>query len=382
MKVMFINSVVDYGSTGKIVRDLSDELKHQGHTVSMVYGRKSVKDETDTFSLVSPAQTAVHVAMTRLFGRHGLYSTKSTKRLIAHIKEFQPDTIHLHNLHGYYLNVPYLLNYLATTDIKLLWTLHDAWLMSGNGAYFDFNGIQSWYQEGVICNTTKDYPEAKLLSMQKSNIRWKRKALLQQRNLSFITPSQWLKDLIATSYLKSIPCYVVPNGIDTDLFKPSIDDSLSKQYESKKLLLGLANIWEPRKGLKDFTELNQLISDEYQIVLIGLTPQQIEDLPEGIIGLERTSSAEELAAYYSLAHAFINPTYEDNYPTTNLESLACKGRVIAYDTGGNKEVPGIEIVTQGDVAALWKTIQKDHDVTVDPIVFSKGEFIKKMFKFY
>lgn len=382
MKVLFINSVLDYGSTGKIVRDLSNEMKSMGHEVSMVYGRKKAHDEANTLSLVSPYETAVHVIMTRSFGSHGLYSKKSTRFLIEHIKSFQPDVIHLHNLHGYYLHVPMLLEYLASTQIKIIWTLHDAWLISGSGAYYDYNGIKAIYREGKICNDVKEYPEVKFFAQQKRNIRWKRKSLLQLKHLQFITPSQWLKDEIADSFLKDVPCSVVHNGIDLDLFKPTADANLQTQYQDKKVLLGVASKWETRKGLDDFIKLNQLRSDEYVIILIGLSAEEIESLPEGIIGIERTENAEALAAYYTLASAYLNPTYEDNYPTTNLEALACGTRVIAYDTGGNKEVPGIEIVKQGDIEGIWQQIQADHSVKVDPTLFSKTQFIQAMMPFY
>ena len=379
MKILFINSVVDYGSTGKIIRDLANGLNLEGHEVLIAYGRHTAKDSKNVFSVQDTLGMYSHVFFSRFFGRHGMHSSRATKKLINMIDSFKPDVINLHNLHGYYLNVPMLLQYLENYEGKILWTLHDTWLISGSSAYFDFNGCKVWNDGCVECNSTKDYPKSSFIKRQAKNFEWKKKSIVKLKNLSFITPSQWLKDVLATTYLKSNPCYVVNNGIDLNIFKENHNEEIEKQYEGKKVLLGVANKWEERKGLNDFIKLNDLLTDEFVIILIGLTPKEIANLPQGIIGITRTSNTEELANYYSLAHAFLNPTYEDNYPTTNLEALACNTPVIAYDTGGNKEVPGIEIVKQGDVLDLMNKIQNidvNHHYPLD--YFSKERFLKEM----
>ncbi len=379
---MFINSVVDYGSTGKIVRDLANGLLQEGNEVLMVYGRHDAKDDNNTFNMSDTLGMYTHILMTRLLGRHGLHSKSATRKLIKKIEAFQPDVINIHNIHGYYCHVPMLMDYLKTTDIKIIWTLHDAWLISGSSAYFDFNGCKHWNEGCEICNSTQDYPEVLGFKRQKKNLDWKKHFIGTMPNIQFITPSIWLKELLATSYLAKYPCDVVYNGINLDVFKPTKNEFLEKQYEDKKVLLGVASIWERRKGLDDFIELSKLISDDYQIVLIGLSEKQISALPPTILGVSRTSDATELAAYYTLAHAFLNPTYEDNYPTTNIEAKACGTRVIAYDTGGNKEVDGIEIVQQGDISAMWKQIQTSVDTNVDPSQFSSERFSQEMLVYF
>lgn len=382
---MFINSVVDYGSTGKIVRDLANGLLSKGHEVLMVYGRHEAKEADNTFNMSDQIGFYNHVIMTRLFGGHGLHSKRATRQLIDEIKRFQPDTIHIHNIHGYYCHVPMLMDYLKGTDIKILWTLHDAWLISGSGAYFDFNGCAHWNDGCEICNSTKDYPEVVGFARQKRNLDWKKDKIGSLKNLHFITPSQWLKDLIANSYLGKYPCTVVHNGINMDIFKPTSDVTLEERYKDKKVLLGIASKWERRKGLEDFVKLSNMLSDEYQIVLIGLEEAQIATLPSSIVGITRTHDAKELAAYYTLAHAFLNPTYEDNYPTTNIESLSCDTAVIAYDTGGNKEVPGITIVPQGDLDAMLREIKElntDNKPNYRDEAFSAQLFVENMMSLY
>lgn len=383
MKILFINSVVDYGSTGKIVKDLSNGLTEQGHEVMIAYGRHSASNEEGTFSIVDKFSTMRHVFMSRFFGRHGMHSTAATKKLINFIDDFQPNIINLHNLHGYYLNVPLLLKYLQSYKGKILWTLHDTWLISGSSAYFDFNGCNEWDEGCVVCNSTKDYPRADFIKRQRKNFQWKKDLLFELDNLSFITPSIWLKDLLSKTFLKDVPCFVINNGIDTSVFKENHSIELETKYADKKILLGVANKWEERKGLDDFIKLNSKLSDEYQIILVGLSDKQVVKLPEGIVGITRTESALELTQYYSSALAFINPTYEDNYPTTNLEALSCNTAVIAYDTGGNKEVEGIEIVEQGDVDGIIEKLN-----TIDPNrsysnnYFSKERFIDEMLELF
>lgn len=388
MKVLFVNSVCDYGSTGKIVRDLANGLKKQGHDVLICYGRHQAKDDIDTFYIGDKVATYNHVLMTRLFNRHGLHSNRATRKLIQKIETYQPDIIHLHNIHGYYLNVKMLFDALKNYEGKIYWTFHDCWPISGSSAYFDYNGCKKWDDGCVECNSTRDYPEALFIKRQKQNFNWKKQSFSGFTNLTLITPSAWLKDLLAQSFLAGYPCEVIHNGINTQLFKPTEDAKLTEKYQNKRVLLGVASIWEQRKGLEDFIKLNAMISDEEKIVLIGLSEEQLKTLPASMDGVLRTDSAEQLAAYYTLAHRFLNPTYEDNYPTTNVEALCCHTPIIAYDTGGNKEVatePYMTIVPKGDVNALYQAIKSDSEVCFDDfdhLKYDSSLFVEKTLKLY
>lgn len=388
MKVLFVNSVCDYGSTGKIVRDLANGLKKEGHEVLICYGRHQAKEDTDTFYIGDKLTTYSHVFMTRVFNRHGLHSNRATQKLIEKIETFNPDVIHLHNLHGYYLNVEMLFEALKTFKGKIYWTFHDCWPISGSSAYFDYHGCKTWDEGCVECNSTRDYPEALVFKRQKTNFLWKKKAFSGLDNLTLVTPSYWLKELLAKSFLAQYPCEVIHNGINTNLFKPTYDAELTKKYENKLVLLGVASIWEQRKGLNDFIKLSTMISDNYKIVLIGLTEEQKKSLPTAIDGVLRTDSAEQLAAYYTLSHRFINPTYEDNYPTTNIEALCCHTPVIAYDTGGNKEVsikPFMTIVPQGDLEAIVHELNSNKNISfdhLDSLSHDSHTFVSNTLKLY
>lgn len=357
MKILFINSVYKFGSTGRLVEDLMKSAQENNHEVLCAYGRHKQKPSDDTFYFGSDIETFWHVAMTRLFGRHGLHSSKSTQKLIHKIKEFNPDVIHLHNLHGYYLNIPMLMKYLKTLDVKIVWTLHDTWSISGSAAYFDYHGCKVWDEGCVECNVTREYPEVKLFPNQRRNFKWKKETFLGFKNLTIITVSDWLKDLIKASFLKEYQIKRIYNGIDLDIFhlpsKPKI--------QSKPLkLLGVANDWEARKGLQDFIKLSEKLDEQYHITLIGLSNGQVRELPQNIEGIERTSSLEELIKYYQDADIYLNLSVEETMGLTTVEAKACGTPCIVYDRTAVPEIvddrSGV-IVKANDIDALIKSIK-------------------------
>lgn len=366
MKIMFINSVVDYGSTGKIVRDLANGLKDKGHDVLMVHGREDIKDISDTFSIHDKYATIYHVLMTRLFGAHGLHSKHATKKLIAKIKEYDPDIIHLHNIHGYYLHVPMLFKYLSGLDTKIYWTLHDAWSISGSSAYFDYHGCAHWDEGCVECVSTKDYPKASLFANQKRNFKWKKEAFTSLKDLTIVTPSDWLTNMVKTSFLKKYPAITINNGINLDVF--NVKEAKESLYKDKYVILGVASVWETRKGLPFFIELADHLKQDEIIVLVGLEQKLINEMPSSILGIERTKDLDEMVDLYNRADVFLNPTLEDNFPTTNLEALACGTPVITFDTGGSPEaidsMTGL-VCEAKDVESIRQSLNRIRNSTKD-----------------
>lgn len=352
MRVLFINSVIDYGSTGKIVRDLANGLKEQGHEVRMAFGRMDTQGSSEDFIDIRDTYgTYWHLAMTRIFGRHGLHSKRATKKLLREIDAFSPDIVHLHNLHGYYLNVPQLLEHLKTRKCRVIITLHDCWLFSGSSAYFEYNGCKEWNDGCVVCNSTRDYPEAIFSWGQKRNFKWKQEALKGFDNLTIITPSKWLTDLASTTFLNQYEIKTIHNGIDLNVFKKTIENAEIDGVSSEDfVILGVSSIWERRKGLDVFIDLSSTLKPHEKLILIGLNDTQLKSIPDNVIGLKRTSNVQELVAYYNRADVFVNPTYEDNFPTTNLESLACGTPVITFNTGGSPEAV--------DARTGWITAEK------------------------
>ncbi len=370
MKVYQINSVCGTGSTGRIACDLADVLQKHGSDSRIAYGRGDCKRE-NTFRFESDPGVMLHGVLSRITDRHAFYSASATKKLIADIKQYDPDVIHLHNLHGYYVNIALLFDFLSSYGKPVVWTLHDCWAFTGHCAFFESIGCDKWKTQCSSCPQKKVYPASLFADSSVKNHKDKKRLFTSVPDMTVITPSKWLAGLTKQSCLGKYDIRVIPNGINLTSFKPTHSEIRGKYgLQDKKILLGVAGVWTEYKGLPDFTELNKILPEEYVIVLVGLTNKQIEQLPDGIVGIARTESAEELAAFYTQAHAFINPTYEDNFPTTNLEALACGTPVFTYQTGGSVEsvfencgaiVPKTKDIAQNAAAMLQAVLTTGTD---------------------
>ena len=362
MRVFMINSVCGIRSTGRICTDIAEILEANGHECKIAYGREEVPQKHQKYAVrIGNAKSVKWDALkTRLLENAGLNSKCTTKKLIQQIQEYNPDVIHLHNLHGYYVNVEVLFRYLKTCGKKIVWTLHDGWAFTGHCAYFDFAGCEQWKNGCEKCPQKKEYPKSILLDKSKRNYAKKKELFTGIPNFTIVTPSQWLANLVKQSFLKEYEVKVIRNGIDTKVFKPT-DSGVRQIYglQDKKILLGVASAWVERKGVTDFITLSQSLGEGYQVVLIGVTEAQKKTLPKEILAITRTNNVQELAGWYTAADVFLNPTYEDNYPTVNLEAQACGTPVITYATGGSVEnVPEENVVTRGDVQAMIKQIEE------------------------
>lgn len=357
-----INVVCGIRSTGRICTDLATVLEKMGHEIKIAYGREDVPEQYKKYAvrICSDKSVTMHGINARLFDGSGWGSKAATVKFVNWIKEFNPDVIHLHNLHGYYLNVEVLFDYLRTYDKRIIWTLHDCWAFTGHAAYCEWPYCTRWTIGCYECPKIRDYPKS-YLDQSKKN--WKRKKTLFTNipNLTLVTPSNWLKLLVQKSFLSCYPTVVIHNGIDLSKFFP-IESDIKKRLnlETKKIILGVAAVWDDRKGLKDFIKLSELLSDDYRIVLVGISQDQKKLLPKSIVTIKKTNSTTELAELYSASDVYINPTYEDNYPTTNLEAIACGTPVISYDTGGSPESANLYgfTVPKGQVDKIVEKIYK------------------------
>lgn len=358
MKILQINSVCGYGSTGRIVTDLADVLIANGHECRIAYGRCTAPEKYKQISIRigSDFDVKVHGAMTRIFDKQGFCSWRATEMFLQWMEAYSPDVVHLHNLHGYYINVQKLFEYLKTHKQKVVWTLHDCWAFTGHCAYFDYIGCERWKTGCFSCPQKREYPASIAFDASKNNWIHKKEAFTGVEDLTIVTPSEWLATLVRESFLKEYPVKVINNGIDLERFYPLKNDFKEfYKLEDKKILLGVASVWDKRKGLEDFIKLAGLIDDSYRIVLVGLTEAQISEMPKNVVGLKKTNSIKELAAIYSSADWFLNLTYSDTYPTVNLEAIACGCQVITYDTGGSiesvREYGGV-VVNKGDIQSI------------------------------
>lgn len=362
MKILQINSVVNRGSTGRIAENIGLKVLSEGIASYIAHGVGHGVSLSD--STLIPIGTKFdfyrHALFTRLFDRHGFSSVRSTKKLVQQIESISPDIIHLHNIHGYYINIKILFDYLSKVNIPIIWTLHDCWAITGHCAYFDYVNCQKWKTGCYSCPNKCSYPKSWFIDNSKNNFDLK-KELFNLPNLHLVAVSQWLKNIIEESYLRKLGCSVINNGIDLSIFRILENNRTYLDIDSKKLtILGVANVWEERKGLKDFLELSTKLPN-LNFVLVGLSKLQIKKLPVGVVGIERTENIEELVQLYNIASVYVNPTYEDNFPTTNIEALACGTPVITYNTGGSPEAIDSNtgfVIERGDIPDLIHKIEE------------------------
>ena len=365
MRVLLINEVCGHTSTGKICAEQAQQLCDEGHEVKIAYGRDDfVPEKYQKFAIRigNDLSVKVHGLATRLFDRHGFSSTAATRKFLAWAEEYSPDLLWLHNLHGYYVNVDLLFKWIKSRpQMKVNWTLHDCWSFTGHCTFFTFARCEKWRDHCEHCPQKRTYPASMFFDRSSVNYDSKRSAFTGVRNLTIITPSKWLAELVKQSYLSEYPVEVVHNTVDHDIFRPRESDFREKHgIENRKMILAVSNAWqEPRKGLKDVYKIRELLDAEYAIVVVGLTQELLKTVPEGVIGLAKTSNAQELAGIYSTADVLINPTYEDNYPTVNIEARACGTPVITYRTGGSPEsVENENVIEVGDVQAAVMRIKE------------------------
>ncbi len=367
MKVLQINTVCGNGSVGRITVDISHALEQAGEECLIAYGRRSAPPGVEAWRFGTNKDMGIHVLHTFFRGEHGFASRKQTGRLIEGIRAYDPDVIHLHNLHGFYLDTEQMFWYLRQAGKPVVWTLHDCWAFTGHCAYFDYVGCEKWKTGCEKCALHRSaYPYALFRDNSRNNYQ-RKKGMLGEHpipHMTLVTPSRWLMGLVKESFLKEYPVRVIHNGIDLKQFSPEADgEGLRRRLGlgEKYIVLGVANMWEERKGYPYFVELARELGAEFQVILIGLDKKKLKNLPEGILGLARTDSVEELARYYAMADVYVNATLEDNFPTTNLEALACGTPVITFATGGSVESVGDtcgRIVPKGDKEGLIKAVRE------------------------
>lgn len=361
MKILQINTEATMGSPGRIACDLGKVLKENGHDTVIAYGRGEPPKDLKSIKITSDLDVKIHALKSRILDNVAFNSKKSTKEFIKKIEEYNPDIIHLHNLHGYYINIEILFNYLKKSNKHVVWTLHDCWAFTGHCSHFDYVGCDKWKEGCNNCIQKNEYPSSKLIDNSKLNYKKKKELFTSVKNMTIVTPSKWLANLVKESFLGKYPVEVIYNAIDLDVFKPT-ESNFREKYniEDKFIILGVANIWGERKGLKYFVELSKLLSKEYQIVILGVNEKQKKELPQEIIAITRTNNVSELAEIYSSADIFVNPTLEEVLGMTNIESLACGTPVITFDTGGSPECidnkTGI-VIEKDDINSLAKCIK-------------------------
>ena len=379
-KLIQINPVMRTNtSTGRIMKEIGELAMANGWESYVAYsgGRDGLMHTTSVPVPVGDRlSVAWHAVQTRLFDRHGLASTKATKEFIKRIDEISPDIVHIHNIHGYLLNYEILFDYLSHSDIQVVWTVHDCWLYTGHCYYYSKAGCTRWQTRCHHCPQKHKFPASWLVDRSARNWEDKKKAFtsMPKDRLTIVPVSDWIRREMSESFLKDFDYQTIHNGIDIDAFcpKPQGDGEVRARYGigDRHIILGVASIWSDEKGLGDFVRMAGKLNDDEIIVLVGIDRKMLDDrlaeegaqtLGNRFVTVKRTADTGQLAELYSAATAFVNPTWQDNYPTVNLEAISCGTPVATYRTGGSVEAisedTGI-IVEQGDIEGIISAVRK------------------------
>ena len=368
-KLLQINPVIRTNtSTGRIMQEIGELAMANGWDSYIAYsgGRDGIKPcKSKLLPVGGKLSVAVHGLWTRLTDRHGLASWGATRKFIQEIEALKPDVIHIHNIHGYFLNYRMLFKYLEKADIPVIWTVHDCWLYTGHCYYYSSIGCDRWKSGCGNCPQQRAFPTSWFLDQSKKNYNDKDEAFNSiKEKLTIVPVSEWIRGEMSYSFLKDCRFQVIHNGIDLDVFDVQFDDkAVREKYNlgTKKIILGLASIWCKEKGWDDFIRMSEMLNEDEVIVMVGVSEEQMKRLPSNIVAIRRTENVRQLAELYSAATAFVNPTWQDNYPTVNLEAIACGTPVVTYRTGGSIEAVTDKtgfVVEQGDVKGLLEAVRR------------------------
>lgn len=356
-RLLQLNVTANWGSTGKIAEGIGLAAMSRGWDSAIAFGRMQTPSASKVIKVGNQLDVYSHYAMHRFFDGEGRGSRGPTKRLIDRIEQFSPDIIHLHNIHDHWLCYPLLLNYLKKSEINVVWTFHDCWAFTGGCPHFVEVGCDAWQTECHHCRLPRAF-----IDNTTGNFHLK-KSLIQAlgQKLTLVSVSHWLDSLVSKSVLKNLDHRVIYNGVDTSIFFPQPIDEINRKFslDGKCVLLGVSSIWTESKGLKDYIALSRRLPQSYVIVLVGLSRRQIKELPSGIIGIQRTDNAAELAALYTRADAVMSLSKAETFGLTLVEGWACGTPSIGYADTAIKELLTPEVgiaVSPGNLDELTHAV--------------------------
>ena len=338
MKVLQVNSVCGRGSTGKLALQISEYLTEQGVENDIAYGFGTT-DAKNAFRFSTMPEAHLHSFLSRRFCKQGYGSHVATRQLIRAIKRRSPDVVHLHNIHGHYLNFKMLFGYLNKTDIKVVWTFHDCWPMTGKCTHFTVAGCDRWKTGCYDCPQLSSYPDS-VTDRSLKNYIDKKACFTANQHLHIVTVSQWLRGVVEQSYFGGVAdVRCIYNGIDTEVFSPTESDLRKRlNLEDQFVVLGVSSVWKDAKGLREFIELAKIADEGVAIVMIGLTEEQRAELPPSVVGVPTVSDQRTLAQYYSMADVLLNLSAEETFGLVVAEALACGTPAVVLDSTACPEV--------------------------------------------
>lgn len=356
--ILQINSTANSASTGRIAEQIGQLAIDAGWDSYMAYGRSGNASRSNLIRIGRKKDTFIHGLCSLLFDNHGLATTSATKAFIKQVKEISPDIIHLHNVHGYYINYEVLFDFLSVVKVPVVWTMHDCWAFTGHCSYYSDINCQKWQNVCDNCPKIHNYPKSLFVDRSKHNFIKKIECFSLLDNLTLVPVSRWLEGELKKSFLKQNRIHTILNGVDVNFFLPSKSEETLRQYyglEDKKVLLGVATAWGSRKGWNDYIRLSQTLSDDYKIIMVGVSDKQATELPKNILSIKRTESIEQLAGLYSMADVVLNLSDEESFGLTTAEGFACGTPSIVYNCTASPELITPDtgfVVEKGDIEAL------------------------------
>lgn len=344
-KIIQFNPVANWGSTGRLTEDIGDVVMAAGWQSYIAFGRQFNPSKSHLLQVGGKWSVLSHTLKTRLFDRQGFGSYFATKNLLKKFDEIKPDVFQFHNLHGNFLNLPLILKYATEKNIPIVWSLHDCWSMTGHCSHFISIGCEKWKTGCYKCPLKRKYPNSWLIDSSKRNYREKKALIQAVPRLTIISGSEWLAGIARESYFKGRVIRVIPDGIDTDIYQPRNNgDEIRKRLglEGKFVIVATGTVWDDDKGLSDYGKLKTMLSDDYAIVLVGMNEEALAMVPEGVIGLPRTKSPQELSEYYSMADCVMSLSKRESFGLTPVEGFACGTPAIVYDTTALPELITLE----------------------------------------
>ena len=361
MKVLQIN-IFGNLSTGRIAVDIYRTLRQCGYEGKVAFARNTIAEDVPYIRIGNKMNVYADGILTRITDRAGFFSKRATRKLIEEIRTYAPDIIHLHNLHGYYIHVEELFDFLREYKKPVVWTLHDCWSYTGHCCYYSMAHCDRWKTQCHNCPQKKAYPGSLFIDNSRENYRKKKEIFTSLPDLHLVTVSDWLKAEVEQSFLKDIPCSTIYNGIDLDVFKPTKSNFREKYgIKDNYIVLGVASTWDVRKRLKDFIALSGMLGSRYKVVVVGVNEQEKKQLPPNMIGISRTDSVLELAGIYTAADVFFNASVEETFGLPTVEALACGTPVVVYDETAVPEVVDSSvgyIVKAGDLKTVQEKIRQ------------------------
>ena len=391
MKILQINSFFSAGGPPRIVKGIYDTVVRNGDECLVAAARDTPLPSMNSYRIGNPLTSYACAMQSRLLDNDGFAAKGATKQFIRKIEDFNPDIIHIHNLHGYYINIIELFNFLKAAGKPVVWTMHDCWAITGHCPHFTMVKCDRYLTGCHHCPQKKDYPASYIKDASRQNWIQKKATFSCVPNMTIVCVSEWLEGIVKRSYLSEYPTKVIYNGVDLLPFQRIESDfRKQRQLQDKRLLLGVAMHWVKRKGLYDFIKLADLLDDRYRVVLVGELNEK--DIPANIIHIPPTKGDGELAEIYSACDLCLNLSYEETFGLTTVESLACGTPVITYDQTAVPEISrkfGMPVVHAGNIEELRKSIEAFFDegkhsgsANYNVSVFEQERQYQKYFQLY